>query len=171
MPPMRCIAALLLASLAVSVAPGRAAAQQDYFTEQTTKPLTYRVDGQRSPKNKLVLSGMAAGTLLFGGLGLYFHLESRDAANDVTAFAGEPTNLIYTPGLDQRRIDADTNKTRATVLYGLGGAALITTIVTYIVTSPPDELREYESSGDSRVATPYVVPVEGGAMMGGTVRF
>ena len=84
---------------------------------------------------------------------------------------GDPTNLIYTDELDGRRIDAEDNKSRARVFYVLGSAALITTLVTYIITNPPDELREYGADGDSRVATPYVVPVEGGAMLGGAVRF
>lgn len=167
----RYLAVAAVAAGLVAVGSGRAAAQaapssQDYFTEQKSNRLTYRVEGERTRTAKIALWSMAGATLVTGGLGVVFNLQSRDAANDVRALTGEHTGLVYTRELDQRRQDAETYGTVATVFYAVGGALALGTIVTFIVTSPPDRLEEYKSGADSRVAGPYVVPVDGGAVLG-----
>lgn len=101
------------------------------------RDITIEVPGERSRDNKLLVGGLAAGGLLVTALGLYWHLDSRDASNEVAA--DEPTGKAWTDeqiGLVDR---ADRSRTRAIVAYSLGGAILIGTIVTYIVTAPKSE--------------------------------
>jgi hypothetical protein len=79
---------------------------------------------------------IGAGAALFGGLGLYFHLDSRDAAARVTATT--PTNHPWSPA-DQANYDqANSSRTKAIVLYSIGGAATIAAAAYLIVTTPPD---------------------------------
>jgi len=138
----------------------------DYFAEPTKAPLTYRVDGARSRNQKVVLVSLAGATVLATAVGVYFHMDARDATREVEALSGEHTNRVYTPEVDARRQDAVNSGTAATVFYGLGSALLISTVVAFIVTSPPDEIHEYKSGNDSRISVPYIVPVDGGAMIG-----
>jgi hypothetical protein len=102
-----------------------------------SKDITIEVPGERSRDNKLLVGGLAAGGVLVSALAVYWHLDSRDASNEVSA--DEPTGKAWTDeqlGLVDR---ADRSRTRAIVAYSLGGAILIGTIVTYIITAPKSE--------------------------------
>jgi hypothetical protein len=95
------------------------------------------VPGERSRDNKLLVGGLAAGGLLVSALGVYWHLDARDASSAVES--AEFTGKAWTAeqvGLVDR---ADRSRTRAIVAYSLGGAILIGTIVTYIITAPKSE--------------------------------
>jgi hypothetical protein len=88
---------------------------------------------------------------------VYWHLDSRDAANAVSA--DEFTGEAWTDekiGLVDR---ADRSKTRATVAYALGGALLIGAIATWILTEPESETAIIRTGGLG------VAPVEGGGMV------
>lgn len=103
-----------------------------------SRDITIEVPGERSRDNKLLVGGLAAGGALVTALAVYWHLDSRDASDEVSA--GEPTGKAWTDeqvGLVDR---ADRSRTRAIVAYSLGGAILIGTIVTYIVTAPKSEI-------------------------------
>lgn len=167
------LSALVVAAAVAVVGAGPAAAQDDgagrldYFSEQKKTPLTYRMEGERSKKQRIIILSLAGATLLTTGLAVYFHLESDEASGDVTRLSGDPSNLIYTQEVDDRRQEAIDNRNFATGMYVVSGALLLSTVVAFIVTSPDDELHEYGTSGDSRVSTaPYVAPIEGGLMVG-----
>lgn len=172
--PALLVAAAVAAAVAVGGA-GPAVAQDDggggvdYFSEQKKTPLTYRMEGERTRKHKIVILSLAGGTLLTAGLAVYFHLQSDEASDDVTQLSGDHSGLIYTQEIDDRRQDAIDNRNLATGMYIVSGAVLVSTVVAFILTTPDDEILEYGSSGDSQVSTaPYVAPIEGGLMVGKT---
>ena len=165
---MRATVGLVVAIVVASgtLAPTSAVAEEDYFTGQKRAPLTYRVDGDRTRDQRLVLASLAGATLIAAGVGVIFHLRSRDATAEVEAFSGEHTNLIYTPYLDGRRDDAERQGTIASVSYSVAGAFLIGTVVTFIVTSPPDRIVEYGTEGKASERSAWLVPIEGGVLGG-----
>ncbi|MDX2093407.1 MAG: hypothetical protein SFX73_36520 [Kofleriaceae bacterium] len=120
---------------------------------------------ERSLENKLLLAGLVGGGVLAGGLGVYFHLESRDASNAVAAdtFTSEAWSTA-----DQANVDrADDNRRKAALAYGIGGAFVVASIVTLIVTEPKAETIVITPNRP----TPIVTPAEGGAMLGGRWSF
>jgi len=143
-------AALLLAI------PRLAAADRDIVIE---------TPGERSTSTKAALGGIFAASLLFGGIGVYWHLDSRSASRDVSAskFTGKAWTADDIALADQ----ADRSKTRATIAYGIGGAVLIGAAIAFIVTDPPSEtVRITPTRG-----TPTVAPIPGGAVLGGMWSF
>jgi hypothetical protein len=100
-----------------------------------------------------------------GGLGLYWHLDSQTAADDVgsVTFTGNAWTAEDVALVDQ----ADRSRTRAVVAYSVGGALVIGAIIAFIATDPPTETFTIRPRG----GTPTVVPTQGGAMLGGTWSF
>lgn len=122
---------------------------------------------ERSLGNRLLLAGIAGGGALAGGLGVYFHLESRDAANAVGADSF--TSTAWGPD-DQANVDrAADNRSKAMVAYGIGGGLLLAAVVTLIVTEPAAETVVITPRTPS--VTPTVSPAEGGAVLGGRWSF
>jgi hypothetical protein len=163
---------LLVAGLAV-VAPRAARAQSakpEGGTEVQIAPgasgrdIVVVTEGSRSTRNILALSGVAAAALAFGGIGLYYNLDARDAANQVTTTGpvGEPWTKA-----DQATYDrANSSSTKAEVFYGVGGACAIAVAVAYMVTAPPSETTVIHPH-----ATAVVAPTRGGAVVAGVWRF
>lgn len=143
-------AALLLAI------PRLAAADRDIVIE---------TPGERSITTKAALGGMFAASLLVGGFGVYWHLDSRSASDDVSAskFTGKAWTSDDIALADQ----ADRSKTRATIAYGIGGALLIGAAIAFIVTDPPSETVVITPTR----GTPTVAPTPGGAVLGGMWSF
>jgi hypothetical protein len=95
------------------------------------------VPGLRSRNEKLLLGALLGATAIAGGIGLYFHLDSRTAADAVSA--SRPTGEAWTEG-DTDLVDrAARSRTRAAIGYAIGGAFAIGGIVALIVTSPKPE--------------------------------
>lgn len=116
------------------------------------------VPGVRPTTTKIVLGSLIAASAISGIVGLYFHLDSRSAANEVSesVFNGK----TWTPEREQRFDDGERSKSRAAVGYAIGGAFVIGAIVTLIATEP---------SSERAVIRPRhagVVPVPGGAIAG-----
>src|SRR5687768_16841315 len=85
---------------AVAAAPAHAAADDppppDYFAQQPAPgELKFRESRHRPRGQVALIAGLAGGALLAGGLGLWFHLDSRDAADEVSAI-GELTGRAWT---------------------------------------------------------------------------
>jgi hypothetical protein len=95
------------------------------------------VPGERSRNNKLLCGGLLATGVIAGALGVYWHLDSRDASNAVSAdyFTGEAWTQAHVDLVER----ADRSKTRATVAYTVGGAFLIGAIAAWIFTEPKTE--------------------------------
>jgi hypothetical protein len=160
-----------VAAAVIALAPARGEAQPDYFNSRPAGRPTYRVEGERSTAQWVALGSLAGAATVAGAVGVAFTLRYQDAASDVEAFAGEPTNLVYTEAVDARRRDAERASVVAGIAYGAGGGLLAAVVITYIVTEPDDELRTYGSGGVSRGAKPLFVPVAGGAVVGGRWTF
>jgi hypothetical protein len=129
------------------------------------------VRNDRSSTNIAALVAVGGAGLVMGGIGLYFHLDSRDAANSVSAnrFTGRPWTQERQDAYDR----AYESRTTAAVFYGIGAALALGTIIAYIVTEPAAEtlvIRPQGRAGTSRAA-PLLVPTEGGGLLGGAWRF
>jgi len=124
--------------------------------------------GERSKQNVLMLGGIAVGGVIFGAVGLYFHLDSRSASDDISShkFTGEP----WTPDRADTYDRVHSSSVTAGVFYGIGGALLLTSAVMYIVTEPKEEKTVIHPHYDPK-PTALVAPTRGGAMVGGAWRF
>ncbi|MDQ3367970.1 MAG: hypothetical protein M3680_21300, partial [Myxococcota bacterium] len=120
-----------------------------------TRELVVEIPGERSTQTLAVVGGIAAAGLLGSALGLYWHLDSRDAADAVSSsrFAGRAWTSAQVDLVDR----AERSKTRATVAYAVGGALVIGAVVAFIVTNPESQ-REVIRTGAT------IVPTEGGAV-------
>jgi hypothetical protein len=116
------------------------------------------VPGTRTRQQKMILGGLLAAGGVAGVLGVYFHLDSRAAANDVSepVFNGQ----TWTPERQARLEDGQASRTRAGIAYGLGGAFVIGAIVALIATEPKSE------QAVIRPRHAGVTPIPGGAIAG-----
>jgi hypothetical protein len=123
---------------------------------------------ERSKTNMFMLGGLAAGGLLMGAVGLYFHLDARSASDEVAAnsFTGEP----WSPERQEVYDRAHSSSTAAGVFYGIGGALLLASAITFIVTEPKPETMVIQPHRDPK-PTALVAPIKGGAIVGGAWRF
>jgi hypothetical protein len=155
-------------AVVVGLVPATAHADDDArsFPDPTGPSYTITSQGERSTNNKLALASIAGGGLLLGAVGLYYHLDSRDAADQVASLV--PTNHAWTAA-DQETYDrAGTSGTKAKVFYTLGSLAVLTAIVGYIITDPPTETTTITPH---RGPKPVVAPQPGGAVVGGLWSF
>ena len=169
-PTLRVFAALFLV---LSVSAGAARAQnEDYFTKQPDE-VTFRIDKERSTTEKVVIGSIGGGVVLFGAIGGLFTIDYNNKSDEVSA-VGAHTGMIYTEALEDTRKSAIRSRNLAIVGYGLAGASLIGTIVTYIVTEPGTEEVTYGPGGviEKKIeSSTLVAPVEGGAIVGKMWRF
>jgi hypothetical protein len=123
---------------------------------------------ERSKTNMIVLGGLAAGGVILGAVGLYYHLDSRSAADEVGAhsFSGEPWSAEKQAAYER----AHTSSVAAGVFYGIGGGLLLATAIAYIVTEPKPETMVIHPHSDPK-PTALVAPIKGGAVVGGAWRF
>jgi hypothetical protein len=144
----------------------------DYFPAPTGKDIVLEIPGERSPKTLAVVGGLVGGALIAGGIGLYYNLDSRSAADAVSAH--EPNGRVWTVADQADVTRAHDSGTRAAIGYGIGGALLIGAAVTYILTEPRSEKRIIHPHGTGATAptpVPSVVPASGGAVLGGQWSF
>lgn len=158
---------LLLALAGVLAAPGGARAD-DYFGGEDDGRVVYRIDKDRSKNERLVIAGLAGGAVLFGGIGLLFHLDSRSASNEVSA-VGDHTGRAYTAELEDTRSDALRSRNLAIVSYSIGGALVVSSVVALLLTEPGAELVTVGT--EAQPAPLSITPLPGGAAVGGTWSF
>jgi hypothetical protein len=120
----------------------------------------YRPDRSRQNITTVALLGGAG--LLFGGVGLYFHLDSRSATDDVKA--DRYTGQTWTSDREDTFDRAHRSATLAGVGYAIGGAFLIATAVVYMVTEPPLESLVIHPHSEPKPIT-MVTPLPGGAFV------
>lgn len=135
--------------LLIALAPRLAFADQPH-------DIVVEIPGERSTENLAILGGITGGAVLFGALGLYFHLDSRSISDELSA--SKPTGKPWTAALQNKANQASDDRTRAAVLYSIGGALLVGAVVAYIVTEPASE---------TQVIRPHtaVQPTQGGALV------
>lgn len=122
------------------------------------REIVIEVPGIRPKQTKIVLGSLIAAGTVAGALGVYFHLQSRSAANDVSeaVFSGQ----TWTPARQARLEEGDSARTRAGVAYAVGGAFVIGAIVALIATEPKSE------QAVIRPRHAGVTPIPGGAIAG-----
>lgn len=128
------------------------------------KELVIETPGERTLTNKLVLAGVAVSGGVAGALGVYWHLDSKSASDEVSA--ADYTGKSWTPARAALVEQADRSSTRAMIAYGIGGALLVSTVIAMIVTEPASEVTVIQTT-----AAPTFAPVEGGAVLGGVWSF
>ena len=156
LPAMTTVPRIVVRTALLLAIPRLAAADRDIVIE---------TPGERSTSTKAVVGGIFGASLLVGGLGVYWHLDSRSASRDVSAskFTGNAWTSDDIALADQ----ADRSRTRATIAYGIGGALLIGAAIAFIVTDPPSETVLITPTR----GTPIIAPTRGGAVLGGMWSF
>lgn len=116
----------------------------------------------RTTKNLVTLGVLAGAGVVVGAVGLYFHLDSRDASDKVAAhnFTGEAWTADRQDAYDR----AHSSATAAGVLYGIGGALVLATAVVYIATEPKAETMTIHPHVDPKPSA-FVAPLRGGGAM------
>jgi hypothetical protein len=122
----------------------------------------------RSHKNMMGLAIAGGASVVLGGIGLYFHLDSRSKSNEVNAhkFTGE----VWTSDRQDAYEAANRSAVVAGVFYGIGGAVLLGTAIAYMVTEPKMETIVIHPHTSPK-PTALVAPTNGGAMVGGSWSF
>ena len=143
----------------------------DYFPAPTGKDIVLEIPGERSTQNIALCAGVAGGGALLVGLGVYYNLDSRSAADAVSAH--EATGRAWTAADQSDLTRAHDSGVKAGILYGVGGAMVIGAVVTWIVTEPKTEKRIIHPHGTGKAAPPAVslAPTPGGALVAGRWSF
>lgn len=153
-------ALLLLVAATTAVRADAPPVSPDYdgpmFKAPTTgKDIVIETPEERSSTNILVIASTAGAGALIGGLGLYFHLDSRSQSDKLSTT--KATGRPWLPA-DQAAVDqAASDRTKAVVFYTVGGALIIGAVVALLVTDP---------GSTTTVIHPHtaLVPTPGGAM-------
>lgn len=123
---------------------------------------------ERSQTNVVTIAALAAGGALAGVVGLYFHIDSRSAADELSSkrFTGEPWTADHQDTYDR----AHRSSVVAGVMYGIGGGLLLASAIAFIVTEPDPETMVIHPHSSTR-ARASIAPTDGGAIVGGAWRF
>lgn len=127
------------------------------------RKIVVRYTPSRSRGNITKLALIAGGSLVFGAVGLYFHFDSRTLSDEVNA--NKLTGRPWTQARQDIYDDANRSASIATVMYGIGGALLLTTAIVYMVTEPGQETMEITPHTNPKRTT-MIVPTNGGALVG-----
>jgi hypothetical protein len=136
----------------------------DYRPQPMKKDIVITVDRDRDAKNIAILAALAGGGAVLGAFGVYFNLDSRDAAKAIS-----PSSPTGVPWLAPQQADYDrahSSAVKAGIFYGVGGAAVIGSIVYLIITAPGSETTVIHPH-----YAPTVAPTPGGAVLGGAWSF
>lgn len=129
------------------------------------KPVVIKEPNERTWGNIATCAGIAAVGFALGGVGLYYNLDSRNAANTVSSPGA--TGLAWSAALQADVDRAHDSGVKAGVFYGIGGAAVIAAVVTLIATDPGSHTTTiYPHDG-----TALIAPAPGGAVVGGAWSF
>jgi hypothetical protein len=143
---------------ATQVTPARQAPQP------MRKDIVITTERDRDGKNVALLASIAGAGAILAGVGVYYNLDSRDAAASVSPKMA--TGAAWTAARQADYDRAHTSGVKAGIFYGLGGAALITATVMLIATAPGTETTVIHPH-----YAPTVAPTPGGAVLGGAWSF
>ncbi len=147
------------------------ASAQDYFQQGGSDELTFHVDRERNSRQKLLILSMFGGTVLFGGIGALFHIDSKHKSDDVSTDAGHHTGRIYTEELEDTRRAGIRSRNIAIASYAVGGGFLIGTFLAYLLTDPGQDTVRVGTEAADGSARLLVEPTEGGGLVGGAWSF
>jgi hypothetical protein len=128
----------------------------DYRPQPMKKDIVIKVYRDRDTNNVLLVGGIAGLGAVLGAVGVYYNLDSRDAAKAVSPKM--PTNQPWTATQQADYDRAHSSGVKAGIFYGIGGAALLASAVLFIVTAPGEE---------ATVIHPHyaIAPTQGGAFV------
>jgi len=129
------------------------------------RDIVIETPGERPANTKILLAGLVGASLIAGGFGLYWHLDSRSASDELSA--GKFTGKAWTSEDIALVEQADRSTTRATIAYGIGGGLLLGAAIAFIATDPGSETTVITPNR----ATPTVSSTSGGAVLGAKWRF
>jgi hypothetical protein len=147
-----------------SATPANPDSAADYRPQPMKKDIVIKVDRDRDAKNVAIFAALAGGGALLGAIGVYYNLDSRDAAKAVSP--SQPTGVAWLAGQQADYDRAHSSAVKAGIFYGVGGAALIGSVIYLIVTEPGTETTVIHPH-----YTPTVAPAPGGAVLGGAWSF
>jgi hypothetical protein len=153
------LAALPLAALLALGGLRTAAAE----TSDPSGTMSFEVDLERNTRQRVLIASLAGGALALGGVGLLFHLDSRDKSDAISA-SGSHTGLIYSREVDDVRRSALRSRKLAIVSYGLGIGMLAGTLVAFVMTDPGRET--IVVGGEPATPELSLEVAEGGAVVG-----
>lgn len=126
------------------------------------RDIVVRYHPDRSRENVAMVALLGGAGLLFGGVGLYFHFDSRSATDEVKS--NRYTGRTWTAEREDTFDRAHRSAAIAGVAYGIGGALLLATAVAYVVTEPPLETIVIHPHTQLKPVT-IVAPIPGGAFV------
>jgi len=171
--PVAALAAAVLAALAppaiaddASPAPAPAPASgPDYFARPRSEDkLMMRRPRSRPRKHKLLIGGLAAGAAVFAGAGLYFHLDSRRIANELSA--DSPQGTRWSEELQDKYDRGQLDGTLAIASYVIAGGLVGGVIAAVLWTDPGED----EIDLRARVR-PTAAVIPGGCAVGAAWRW
>lgn len=166
---VRPTAALALLFLALAWAgPARAQQQPGYFQQGGTDSLVFKVDRERNTRQRVLIASLFGASILFGGVGVLFHIDSRNKSDEVSTDAGRHSGRIYTEELEDTRQAAIRSRNLTIASYSVGAGFLVGTFIAYLLTDPGQETVRVGTEAASRV---MVAPTRGGALVGGAWSF
>jgi hypothetical protein len=144
--------ALVAALIIALVAP--ASADPDYFGHGAPRnQVVLHQERARTTRQRVLVWSLFGATALAGGVGVYFHLDSRSAAREVTT-THDLVVGTWTPDRQHTYDRAARSGTYAIVGYSVAGACLVGALAAAWLTRPG-----YEDK-------PIVALVRGGAIVG-----
>lgn len=167
----RACAATLVAAMLAAAAPTAARADEvDYFAAKPdSQNVTVKRQKSRTSTQRLQIGGAIAAGALFAGAGLYYHLDSRAAADSVSGNS-ELASDTWTAERQATYDQAGKSGYVAGFCYALSAAFFAGAAVIGWMTTPGEE--ELVIKPGNRTATPVVAPIPGGgAMVGGEWRW
>ncbi len=154
----------LIVALGVVLASVPAGADTNYFGGGgDPTEVKYRRPKSRTLGQQLTIAGFTAGGLLAGGVGVYFHLDSRDAASELSS-DGRVMGA-WTADRQAQFDRAGSSGTKAIIGYSVGAVLLGAAVVALWRSVPGDEEVAIEPA--RKAAVPVIAPVAGGAVVGG----
>lgn len=150
---------LALAAAAALAAPARALAQA-----APDDAITFKVENQRTRAQNITLLSLGGSAVLFGAVGLGFHLDSRDKSDQVSR-AGSHSGLVWTAEREDIREAAIRSRDLAIAGYAVGGGLVLATAIYYIATDPGERDVHY-APGAPVGAAPSLRLAPGGAVLG-----
>jgi hypothetical protein len=133
------------------------------------RDIVVRYTPNRSAQNITLVASIAGAAVLFGAVGLYFHFDANAESKEVSAKTF--TGRAWTADRQEAYDNAERSSTIAGVMYGIGGALLLTTAVVFIVTEPERKEIVITPHSGTPKPTAMVAPTRGGAIVGGTWRW